>query len=183
MKHPSRTASTRRTADSWRAEREFAALRAARALVDRMRTLYAELESLTCAPISMHRALSSVGAAPGIHASALAEQLAMQRPATSQLLRSMVERGWVERRRDLADQRAVRIYLTVAGRRLLRATAGRAVGTLQRAVQALNRADLARLAAGLPALLHGLPDPTGPRLFKADRQWRRGKRRQRSASK
>ena len=68
-----RAASSTRTAR--RAAREHRALLAARALVDRMRGLYRELEQLTAAPIGMHRALNAIGAAPGIQASRLAQAL------------------------------------------------------------------------------------------------------------
>ncbi len=140
---------------------EHQALLAARALVDRMRGLYRELEQLTDAPIGMHRALNVIGATPGIQASHLAAALGMQRPAVSQLLRGMQARGWIERRRGETDQRSVRIFLDESGERMLRITVGRAVGILQRAVAALDDADVERLAAALPRLLQRLPDAEG----------------------
>jgi len=141
-----------------REQLEARALRSARALVDRMRALYRELEELTGAPITMHRALNVIGTSPGIQASQLASQLDMRRPAVSQLLKNMAARGWVRRTRDEADQRAVRVYLTSEGQRLVRATAGRAVGTLHRAVQSLDAQSLERLASALPALVQSLPE-------------------------
>jgi DNA-binding MarR family transcriptional regulator len=136
---------------------ERRALFAARALVDRMRTLYRELERLTGAPIAVHRALTCIEAEPGIVASRLALALGMQRPALSHVLRGLAERGWVERVRSDADQRSVRVYLTPAGRQLLGATAGRAVGALQRAVRQLSNTSLDGLAAGLEQMLSHLP--------------------------
>lgn len=147
--------SARRTA------REHRALLAARALVDRMRGLYRELEQHTGAPIGMHRALNVIGAAPGIQASRLAQALGMQRPAVSQLLRGMAARGWIERRRGEPDQRAVQIHLTASGRHMLQVTVGRAVGILQRAVMALDDADVERLAESLPRLQQQLPESGG----------------------
>jgi DNA-binding MarR family transcriptional regulator len=142
---------------------ERQALFAARALVDRMRTLYRELEQLTGAPISMHRALNGIGGEPGIQASRLATALGMQRPAISHLLKGMAARGWIKRLRGEPDQRAVRIYLTATGRQMVRLTAGRAVGMLQRSVQALEGADVERLALALPRLVETLPAPgNGP---------------------
>jgi len=151
-----------------RTQLEHRALLAARMLVDRMRTLYRELERLTGAPIGMHRALNGIGAEPGIQASHLAAMLGMQRPAMSHLLRGMVERGWIERVRAESDQRAVRIYLTAAGQRMLKLTAGRAAGILQRSVRVLGDADVERLAVALPLLVQQLPaagpvDPTAQR--------------------
>ena len=128
------------------------ALLSARALVDRMRTLYRELERMTDAPISVHRALACIGEEPGIPASRLASRLGMQRPAVSHVLKGLVARGWIERRRHEGDQRSVQIHPTADGQQILRATSGRAVGTLQRAVRGLSARQLQQLADGLAAL-------------------------------
>jgi DNA-binding MarR family transcriptional regulator len=141
-----------------RAAPENRALLAARSLVDRMRALYRELEQLTGAPITLHRALVLIGNEPGITASRLAQQLGMQRPAVSQLLKSLTKRGWVERQRAALDQRTVHIYPTNEGRQVLHATAGRAVFTLQRAVCSLPHAELQQLIAGVEFLLTQLPE-------------------------
>jgi DNA-binding MarR family transcriptional regulator len=134
------------------------ALLSARALVDRMRTLYRELERATDAPITVHRALACISEEPGIPASRLATRLGMQRPAVSHVLKGLVARGWIERRRHERDQRSVQIHPTADGQQILRATSGRAVGTLQRAVRGLNARQLRQLADGLAALLSRLPD-------------------------
>ncbi len=154
------TGSKRRNAGD-REELERRALLAARTLVDRMRSLYRDLERDTGAPIAAHRALACVGDEPGITASRLALALGMQRPALSHVLRSLVEGGWVERVRSDADQRSVRLYLAVPGRRVLAATAGRAVGTLQRAVRQLTDRGLEGLAASLDEVLQHLPAVDG----------------------
>src|SRR5688572_19084027 len=134
------------------------ALLSARALVDRMRTLYRELERMTDAPITVHRALACIGEEPGIPASRLATRLGMQRPAVSHVLKGLVARGWIERRRHEGDQRSVQIHPTADGLQILRATSGRAVGTLQRAVRGLSARELRQLVDGLAALLVRLPD-------------------------
>jgi DNA-binding MarR family transcriptional regulator len=134
------------------------ALLSARALVDRMRALYRELERMTDAPITVHRALTCIGEEPGIPASRLATRLGMQRPAVSHVLKGLVARGWIERRRHEGDQRSVQIHPTADGLQILRATSGRAVGTLQRAVRGLGGRELQQLADGLAALLVRLPD-------------------------
>jgi DNA-binding MarR family transcriptional regulator len=140
-----------------RAELERGALLAVRELVDRMRTLYRDLEQSTGAPIVAHRALACVGDEPGIPASKLAAELGMQRPATSHVLKSLESRTWIERRRSPADQRSVRIHLTPEGRKLLNATRGRAVGTLQRAVGNLADAELRAVARAVRSILSTLP--------------------------
>lgn len=143
---------------SIRQDRERIVLLAARSLVDRMRRLYRELEQMTGAPISMHRALTAIGEHPGIQASHLAVALGMNRPAVSQVVTAMVERGWIERIRPASDQRAVQLFPTSIGLKVLKATAGRAVATLQRSVRELDDVDLHRLELALPALLSSLPD-------------------------
>ena len=142
-----------------RAALQGRALVAARELVDRMRSLYRELEQLTGAPIGLHRALVCIGNEPGLPASRLAALLGMRRPAVSQTLKSLTLRGWIERRRSDEDQRAIQIHPTAAGKQILRATAGRAVFTLQRAVCRLPRARLEQLAESVELLLTLLPDP------------------------
>ena len=134
------------------------ALLSARSLVDRMRTLYRELERATDAPITVHRALACIGEEPGIPASRLATRLGMQRPAVSHVLKGLAARGWIERRRHERDQRSVQIHATADGQQILRATSGRAVGTLQRAVRGMSARQLRQLADGLAALLARLPD-------------------------
>lgn len=141
-----------------RAAREQRALLAARALVDRMRTMYRELEQLTGAPIAVHRALACINGEPGIPASRLAASLGMQRSAMSHVLNDLSERGWIERTRDADDQRSIHIYITAEGRKLLQATSGRAVGNLQRAMTHLSDKDLEGVAAGIEMLLTHLPE-------------------------
>ena len=138
-------------------------LLSARALVDRMRTLYRELERATDAPITVHRALACIGEEPGIPASRLATRLGMQRPAVSHVLKGLAARGWIERRRHEGDQRSVQIHATAEGQQIMRATSGRAVGTLQRAVRGMSARELQQLAEGLAALLARLPDAQPPR--------------------
>jgi DNA-binding MarR family transcriptional regulator len=138
------------------------ALLSARALVDRMRTLYRDLERMTEAPITVHRALTCIGEEPGIPASRLATRLGMQRPAVSHVLKGLAARGWIERRRHEGDQRSVQIHPTADGLQILRATSGRAMGTLQRAVRGLSTRELRQLAEGLAALLLRLPDAPPP---------------------
>lgn len=144
---------------SRRDDLERTALIAARQLVDRMRSLYRELERLTGAPIAVHRVLKSIDEEPGMTASRLALKLGMQRPALSHVLKNMAERGWIERRRLDADQRTVRLHVTGDGQKTVRATSGRAVGTMQRAVRKLSRTELNGLERGLQALIRYLPPP------------------------
>ena len=145
---------------------EQRALLAARALVDRMRAMYRELEQLTGASIAAHRALTCIHGTPGIAASQLAAALGMGRSAMSHVLNDLDERGWIERRRDAEDHRSVRIHVTGEGRNLLRATSGKAVMNLQRAVSQLQDAELGSVAGGIERMLQHLPASPAGRVRK-----------------
>lgn len=134
------------------------ALLAARTLVDRMRRLYRELERTTGAPVALIRALACIANDPGMPAARLAFELGLQASAVSHILRELVARGWVDRTRSQADQRSVQLELTAAGREVLQASSGRALGTMQRAVRGLSNGEIASLVAGLEALLPRIPE-------------------------
>ena len=74
--------------------------------------------------IGLHRAqatlLCQLFAENGLTQSEIAEQLAVQGATVTTMLQRMEEAGLVARRRDLDDNRLVRVYLTDAGRRLER---------------------------------------------------------------
>jgi len=133
-----------------------AALLAVRCVIDQMRERYRSLERATGAPITSHRVLATIAALPGIGASALAEHLGMNRPAMSQALKSLEERGWISRRRDLGDGRSVQLRLTESGTRLLRSTVGRASGTLERCIRGLSDRELRAASVGLQAIARQL---------------------------
>jgi DNA-binding MarR family transcriptional regulator len=137
-----------------------AALLAARTMIDQMREQYRALERATGAPITSHRVLGAIAATPGIGASALAQRLGMNRPAMSQALKSLEERGWISRRRDLGDGRSVRLRLTVAGGQLLRSTVARASGRLDRCIRALSDPELRAATIGLRAIVGQLLQKT-----------------------
>ncbi len=140
------------------------ALLAARSVIDQMREQYRALERATGAPIASHRVLAAIAATPGIGASALAQRLGMNRPAMSQALKSLEERGWISRRRDLGDGRSVRLRLTVAGGQLLRSTVARASGRLDRCIRALSDPELRAATVGLRAIARQLTQkPPRPR--------------------
>jgi DNA-binding MarR family transcriptional regulator len=146
------------------------ALLSARTFVDDMRSRYRELEMQTGASITMHRALACIAETPGISASRLASTLGMKRPAVSHILKGLAERGWIERLRTAADQRAVQLYLSPEGKQTVADTAGRAVGTLQRAIGHLSDAEVAALSTGLVAVLRELPELPRPGAPRASRK-------------
>jgi DNA-binding MarR family transcriptional regulator len=135
-----------------RDRRRREALLAARTVIDQMREQYRALERATGAPITSHRVLAAIAATPGIGASALAQRLGMNRPAMSQALKALDERGWITRRRDLGDGRSVQLRLTAAGSQLLRSTVARASGLLDRCIRGLSDTELRAATVGLRAI-------------------------------
>lgn len=154
-------------ADS-RASVEHSALMRARELVDRMRSLYRELEVATGAPVVMHRALAIIAAEPGIPASQLAAALGLQRSTMSHVLKALSLKKWIERRRSAEDQRSVRVHVTAAGRGVLHATAGRVSGVLQSAVRQIDEQQLHQLDQSLEVLLRHI-GPSRPIAVKSHR--------------
>lgn len=75
--------------------------------------------------IAMHRAqaalLCQLYVHEGVTQSEIGEQLAVQGATVTNILQRMEETGLVVRRRDLDDNRLVRVYLTDAGRQNERA--------------------------------------------------------------
>ena len=65
-------------------------------------------------------ALSELKAAPGLTVSGLARALSIHMSTSSNLLDKLEAQELIRRERDSVDQRVVRIYLTSAGRQLLR---------------------------------------------------------------
>ncbi len=133
---------------------------AARTIIDQMRERYRALERATGAPITSHRVLAAIAATPGIGASALAQQLGMNRPAMSQTLRVLAQRRWIKRIRDVGDGRSVQLRLTESGSQLLRSTVGRASGTLDRCIRGLSDAELRAATVGLRAIAKQLTRKT-----------------------
>jgi len=160
------------------AQARLRVLAAARALVERVARLHADLERTTGAPIAMLRVLVCIEREPGVRVSRVATLLAMKGPALSHVLRGLVQRGWISRDRSPQDERVVELHLTSAGRRVLRATSGRAVGILQRAVERLPAAALPSLADGLESLILQLPPmPDTPSTAAVPRRTQTGRPR------
>ena len=157
-----------RSPDDNRERIEQSALMRARELVDRMRSLYRELEAATGAPVVMHRALAIIAAEPGIPASQLAAALGLQRSTMSHVLKALSLKKWVERRRSDEDQRSVRVHVTAAGRSVLNATAGRVSGVLQQAVRQIDEQQLLQLDQSLEVLLRHI-GPSRPVVVKNGR--------------
>jgi DNA-binding MarR family transcriptional regulator len=94
------------------------------ALLAQVAQTYRSLADAFMDQIGLHRAqailLCRLFVQDGLTQSEIAEQLAVQGATVTMMLQRMEEASLVTRRRDPADNRLVRVYLTEAGRRLER---------------------------------------------------------------
>lgn len=102
------------------------------------------------------RALIELVSARGIAQGELAGLLGLDKSTVSRLAASLERKGWVRRGRDEANQRYVRLYLTLAGG----AAAARVWQAWQarqaRILASLSDDERAGLAAGLRGLIRGI---------------------------
>jgi MarR family transcriptional regulator, organic hydroperoxide resistance regulator len=81
---------------------------------------YSSLSDVLMDQITLHRSqamvLCKLYVQDGMTQSEMAQQLSVQGATITDILQRMEEGGMVTRRRDLADNRLVRVYLTDAGR-------------------------------------------------------------------
>jgi DNA-binding MarR family transcriptional regulator len=102
-------------------------------------------------------ALSVVRDNPGLGIGALARKLDIHQSTASNLVKALIERGFVAAAKDDADRRAVRLRVLPAGMKLLRhVPAPNAGGLLPGALRSLDTATLERLRVDLGALIVAL---------------------------
>jgi DNA-binding MarR family transcriptional regulator len=89
-------------------------------LLARFAQAYRSLSDVLMDPLTLHRSqamvLCKLFHEDGITQSEIAQQLSVQGATVTDILQRMEEGGMVTRRRDLSDNRLVRVYLTDAGR-------------------------------------------------------------------
>ena len=140
--------------------------KAAREVVDLvplvMRTLAAALRQADPGLAPPHLRLLGMLAARPCSLSELAERHGVSRPTASNSVSALVARGWVQRRRDPADRRRVRLELTPEGRRVLQRTRVQVEAYVAERLAALPVEDQARLLEGLRLLRAAFtPEETG----------------------
>ena len=101
-------------------------------------------------------ALSVIDADPGIGIGGLAQAMDVHQSTASNLVRSLVERGFVAATRQGPDRRAVHLRLLPAGRRVLRRAPGPFAGVLSEALASLDAETLARIDDDLGRLIDAL---------------------------
>ncbi|MBC8207614.1 MAG: MarR family transcriptional regulator [Desulfobulbaceae bacterium] len=100
--------------------------------------------------------MSELSVNPGLKVSELARALMIHASTCSNMLDQLEDKGLVRRDRSRADQRAVHLYLTDAGVKLLAKAPGPAQGTLSSAFGRLGDGHLLQLEDGLSALVDAM---------------------------
>lgn len=108
---------------------------------------------LTCAMLWM---MWELFANPGMKVSELARILSIHASTCSNMLDKLESKGLVERNRSIKDQRAVHLFLTDAGQKMLAKAPRPAQGAMSEALEELRDHDLDNLAGGLNALVAAL---------------------------
>ncbi|MHB1137850.1 MAG: MarR family winged helix-turn-helix transcriptional regulator, partial [Microthrixaceae bacterium] len=90
----------------------------------------------------------------------LAERVLVSRPTTTRVVDRLVRRGWIERHRDGADRRVVRVQLTAAGSGALRRAARVHLDGIARLVeQRLSPDQVEAMGDALQLLAEPDPEP------------------------
>ncbi len=98
-------------------------------------------------------ALAAVESGKGIKVNDVARHLAIHQSTASNLIDKLEEMSMVERRRSDDDRRVVCVYITPAGRALLRRAPKPAQGVLPGALEALSAHEVRALRAHLDSLI------------------------------
>lgn len=142
-----------RTPESEPIDPAVQALRRFRVIFDSVRTHFQQVEKLTGTGAAQLRALSILRERPGIRLSELAQAMDVHQSTTSNLVKTLIERGLVSTARDEVDRRVLRLRLLPAGARVLQRLRAPYIGVLPKALGSLPPATLQRLNADLDTLI------------------------------
>ena len=101
-------------------------------------------------------ALAEIAGRPGGQVGELARTLAIHQSTASNLVRRLAARGLIARERHGRDQRAVQLFPTRKGLRVLKSAPQPLIGVLQQALSDLPAANLRALHAQLARLIHAM---------------------------
>lgn len=93
---------------------------------------------------------------PGLRVSELAARLSLRQSTVSNLIEQLARAKHLTRERTDSDLRAVRLYLTTFGKRVLKTAPQPARGVLPDALESLKAKDLKELDAQLTELLRAM---------------------------
>lgn len=98
-------------------------------------------------------ALSIVAQQPGVGVGALGQAMDIHQSTASNLVKALVQREMLRTGRDDRDRRAVRLFITPAGQRILRQTPAPWSSVLHEALSRMDDASLKRMDKDLGALI------------------------------
>ncbi len=115
-------------------------------------------------PVSMseHQALMELSGSEELSQTTLALRLRLEKSTVSRLAAQMESRGWLERNRDTADARLVRLRLTPRGRALARDLSAFRATKLQGMLRAIPEADRESVLQALKVVIRALNRPSPP---------------------
>jgi DNA-binding MarR family transcriptional regulator len=118
----------------------------------------ASRESTSTMPRALWRTLAQLDELGPLRVSELAAVSHVSQPTATSLVQRLGERGWVERRADPDDARAVRVRISRAGHRALQQNRTVAAAAVRGRLERLDDANRQALADGLAALRLVLAD-------------------------
>jgi len=101
-------------------------------------------------------ALSVIRDRPGTGVGELARTMDIHQSTASNLVKALLDRGFIAAERNASDKRTVRLDILPAGKALLRRAPGPLAGVLPGALASLDRKTLARLEKDLGSLIAAL---------------------------
>lgn len=133
-----------------------------RIILQGVKTHFAKVESQTGLGGSKIWALSLVDAQPGMSVGNLARAMCIRQPTASQMVKQLQLLGHMDVRAHPKDGRALQLYLTTEGRRLLDRAPLPHAGVLPQAIDELDETTVKRLRQDLDALSRRMGvSPTG----------------------
>jgi len=128
-------------------------LRQFRIVFNAVKTHFRQLEHESGLGGAQVWALSVIDSHPGIGATSLSRALDIHQSTASNLVRSLVERGYVSAAREGADRRSVALRVLPAGQEVLRRAPAPLAGVLPNALATLDESTLLRLEQDLGRLI------------------------------
>lgn len=139
--------------DGPRVEASQRVLRQFRQLFSAVRRHFLSMEKVSGIGGAQIWALSLIAQSPGIGVNPLAAVMDVHQSTASNLVRSLVERGFVHSERAARDRRSVELYVLPEGQKLLRKVPGPYAGVLPGALARLDADTLLALERNLAALI------------------------------
>jgi len=139
------------------ADRAATVLRRFRVIFNAVKNHFRSVEKKAGVSGAQLWALSVIHASPGSGVNQLAGAMDLHQSTASNLVRALTEAGMVVSAREGDDRRAVQLYLTAKGRKVLAKAPGPFTGILADALLHLDEKTLARLDRDLAALNERIP--------------------------